>query len=77
MEELGEDQLVSAFKALGHPTRLAILGWLKDGNSFPPQDQPADEVGVSQSTVAGDQRLIVSDGRSANLCRYAPAKRPR
>ena len=40
------DDLVPAFKALGHPTRLAILGWLKDPGSFPPQDQPAEEVGV-------------------------------
>ncbi|MGO2931990.1 ArsR/SmtB family transcription factor [Microbacterium sp.] len=46
MTEFGEDQLVQAFKALGHPTRLAILGWLKDGDSFPPQDQPAETVGV-------------------------------
>jgi ArsR family transcriptional regulator len=38
--------LVLAFKALGHPTRLAILGWLKDPESFPPQDRPAAEVGV-------------------------------
>ncbi|MCJ1710088.1 helix-turn-helix domain-containing protein [Clavibacter michiganensis subsp. phaseoli] len=38
--------LAAAFKALGHPTRLAILGWLKDPESFPPQDRPAGEVGV-------------------------------
>ena len=38
--------LVAVFKALGHPTRLAILGWLKDPESFPPQDRPAAEVGV-------------------------------
>jgi ArsR family transcriptional regulator len=38
--------LVAAFKALGHPTRLAILGWLKEPESFPPQDRPAEEVGV-------------------------------
>jgi DNA-binding transcriptional ArsR family regulator len=43
-EEL--DTLVPAFKALGHPTRLAILGWLRDPGSFPPQDQPAEDVGV-------------------------------
>lgn len=43
---LNEEQLVAAFKALGHPTRLAILGWLSDPASFPPQDQPAEEVGV-------------------------------
>ena len=41
-----ETQLVAAFKALSHPTRLAILGWLKEPESFPPQDQPAEEVGV-------------------------------
>jgi len=38
--------LVAVFKALGHPTRLAILGWLKNPESFPPQDQPATAVGV-------------------------------
>jgi len=41
-----ELDLVAAFKALGHPTRLAILGWLKDPEFFPPQDRPAAEVGV-------------------------------
>jgi DNA-binding transcriptional ArsR family regulator len=41
-----ELDLVAVFKALGHPTRLAILGWLKDPESFPPQDQPASDVGV-------------------------------
>lgn len=46
MVKLTDDELVAAFKALGHPTRLAILGWLSDPESFPPQDQPAVEVGV-------------------------------
>lgn len=46
MSEVAELDLVAVFKALGHPTRLAILGWLKEPESFPPQDQPADEVGV-------------------------------
>ncbi|WP_426998080.1 ArsR/SmtB family transcription factor [Pseudarthrobacter sp. N5] len=46
MEELTEDDVVQAFKALSHPTRLAILQWLKEPRSFPPQDQPAEEVGV-------------------------------
>jgi ArsR family transcriptional regulator len=40
------EELVDVFKALGHPMRVAILGWLKDPASFPPQDQPAEEVGV-------------------------------
>ncbi|MCS5497794.1 helix-turn-helix domain-containing protein [Cnuibacter physcomitrellae] len=46
MESADTDRLVTVFKALGHPTRLAILGWLKDPGSFPPQDRPAEEVGV-------------------------------
>lgn len=46
MEELTEDEMVRVFKALSHPTRLAILRWLKEPESFPPQDQPAQEVGV-------------------------------
>jgi DNA-binding transcriptional ArsR family regulator len=46
MEEIRDEAIVVAFKALGHPTRLAILGWLKDPESFPPQDRPAVEVGV-------------------------------
>jgi hypothetical protein len=44
---LSEDDLVGAFKALGHPTRLAILGWLKDPASFPPQDQRRPKWSVS------------------------------
>ncbi|MFB2584562.1 ArsR/SmtB family transcription factor [Herbiconiux liukaitaii] len=47
MSDAGNDlDLVTVFKALGHPTRLAILGWLKQPESFPPQDRPAAEVGV-------------------------------
>ncbi len=46
MTEWRDEDLVAALKALGHPTRLAILGWLKDPGSFPPQDQPAEQVGV-------------------------------
>lgn len=41
-----DEELVQALKALAHPTRLAILAWLRDPESFPPQDQPATEVGV-------------------------------
>ncbi len=43
---LTEPEMVAAFKALSHPTRLEILGWLKHPESFPPQDRPAEEVGV-------------------------------
>lgn len=43
---LSDDDLAAVFKALSHPTRVAILRWLREPNSFPPQLQPADEVGV-------------------------------
>ena len=46
MADLTDDDLVVMFKALGHPTRLAILGWLKEPESFPPQDLPATDIGV-------------------------------
>lgn len=38
--------LVPVFKALGHPTRLAILGWLKDPESFAPEDPATKQSGV-------------------------------
>ncbi|MET3923234.1 metalloregulator ArsR/SmtB family transcription factor [Arthrobacter sp. UYEF20] len=46
MTGLSEDELVQVFKALGHPTRLCIMRWLKEPGSFPPQERPAEEVGV-------------------------------
>ncbi|KZF04224.1 MAG: metalloregulator ArsR/SmtB family transcription factor [Rhodococcus sp. (in: high G+C Gram-positive bacteria)] len=41
-----EDDLALAFKALSNPTRVAILRWLKNPSDFPPQLEPAEEVGV-------------------------------
>ena len=46
MKPLTDEDLATVFKALSNPTRLAILRWLREPNSFPPQGQPADEVGV-------------------------------
>lgn len=47
MAELADDDLVLVFKALSNPTRLRILGWLRDPVAhFPPQDHPPEEVGV-------------------------------
>jgi DNA-binding transcriptional ArsR family regulator len=40
------EELAEVFGALSNPARLAILGWLRDPGSFPPQDHPAEEVGV-------------------------------
>lgn len=42
-----ENELLLTLKALANPTRLCILGWLKDPRThFPPQDYPPEEVGV-------------------------------
>ncbi|WP_281254436.1 ArsR/SmtB family transcription factor [Rhodococcoides kyotonense] len=40
------DLLAAQFKALSNPTRVAILRWLKDPSDFPPQLEPAEDVGV-------------------------------
>lgn len=41
-----------ALKALDNPTRLAILGWLKNpGKNFPDQELNADEYGVCVSVI--------------------------
>lgn len=42
-----DTELLELFKALSNPTRLRILGWLKDpAANFPPQDHDPDAVGV-------------------------------
>lgn len=43
---LDERSFAFAVKALANPARVRILGWLKDPGSFPPQLEPAEEVGV-------------------------------
>lgn len=43
---LDDDEFANALKALANPARVRILGWLKEPDSFPPQLQPASEVGV-------------------------------
>jgi DNA-binding transcriptional ArsR family regulator len=45
-EPLAEEEFVAALKALANPMRVRILGWLKDPEGFPPQLEPAQEVGV-------------------------------
>jgi DNA-binding transcriptional ArsR family regulator len=40
-------QLLEVFKALANPTRLQIMGWLRDPTAhFEPQPDAIDEVGV-------------------------------
>jgi ArsR family transcriptional regulator len=49
---LDDTDLVPVFKALSNPTRLRILGWLKDPTAhFPPQDDPPEEVGVCVKSI--------------------------
>jgi len=45
-DPLESAEFESALKALSNPARRRILGWLKDPESFPPQLEPASEVGV-------------------------------
>lgn len=45
-DPLEPNELESALKALANPARVRILGWLKEPESFPPQLEPASEVGV-------------------------------
>ncbi|GAA3552406.1 winged helix-turn-helix domain-containing protein [Microlunatus spumicola] len=63
--ELTAENLTRAFKALGHPTRLAILEWLKEPTSFPPQDQPAEQVGVCLKHIQA--RAGVSQSTASQL----------
>ena len=45
-DELDPAELAAVFGALGNPARLAIMRWLKDPSDFPPQLEPAEDVGV-------------------------------
>ena len=45
-DELDPAELAAVFGALSNPARLAIMRWLKDPGDFPPQLEPAEDVGV-------------------------------
>lgn len=45
-ETLDDKEFAAALKALANPARVRILGWLKEPETFPPQLEPAAEVGV-------------------------------
>ncbi|MDE1169484.1 MAG: helix-turn-helix transcriptional regulator [Pseudomonas sp.] len=50
-----------ALKALDNPTRLAILGWLKEPRThFPEQERNPDEVGVCVSIIQARANLSQS-----------------
>ncbi len=57
---LPEADLRAAFSALANPTRLAIIGWLKDLDGWPPQDVPAIEVGVCLKHIQARARVSQS-----------------
>ena len=47
MPQVASDELLEVFKALSNPTRLQIMGWLRNPQAhFAPQADPIDEVGV-------------------------------
>jgi ArsR family transcriptional regulator len=47
MATIDDAQLLDVFKALANPTRLQIMGWLRDPtHHFEPQPDPIEEVGV-------------------------------
>lgn len=65
--------LALVFKALSNPTRVRILQWLKEPDTFPPQLEAAEEVGVclkhiqaraevSQSTASQYMAALQSAG---------------
>lgn len=45
-----DEWVVTALKAIAHPQRMAIMRWLRDPESFPPQLEPASEVASASST---------------------------
>ncbi|MTI29966.1 ArsR/SmtB family transcription factor [Xanthovirga aplysinae] len=62
---MNEEQIIEISKALGNPTRLRILKWLRDPeNNFPPHEDLGhfddgvcashikDKAGLSQSTIS-------------------------
>jgi DNA-binding transcriptional ArsR family regulator len=47
MTQMQPDDLLNVCKALANPTRLQIMGWLRDPTEhFAPQADPMEEVGV-------------------------------
>jgi DNA-binding transcriptional ArsR family regulator len=47
-----DTQLIEVSKALSNPTRLAIMGWLRDPRRhFDPQQDDIDEVGVCVTQI--------------------------
>ena len=50
----------TAFKALANPMRVQILQWLKDPGSFPPQLEPAEEVGVCLKHIQATAKVAQS-----------------
>jgi DNA-binding transcriptional ArsR family regulator len=74
MDETEADDLLRVCKALANPTRLQIMGWLRDPAAhFQPQADPFEEVGVcvkqiqekagvSQSTASQFMAVLLRAG---------------
>lgn len=65
MERPPGDDWLPVFKALSNPTRLQILGWLKDPAAhFAPQERPAEEVGVCVKQIQAKAQISQSTASS-------------
>ncbi len=59
-------QLLEIFKALANPTRLQIMGWLRDPTDhFEPQDDPIEEVGVCVKQI--QEKAAVSQSTASQF----------
>lgn len=65
MEPPPESDWLPVFKALSNPTRLQILGWLKDPvTHFGPQDLPPEQVGVCVKQIQAKAGISQSTASS-------------
>ena len=59
-------QLLEIFKALANPTRLQIMGWLRDPVAhFAPQADPLEEVGVCVKQI--QEKAAVSQSTASQF----------
>ena len=66
MAGLDNPELTVLFKALSNPTRLKILGWLKDPEAhFGPQADPVEEVGVCVKQI--QEKAAVSQSTASQF----------
>lgn len=61
-----DTQLLEVFKALANPTRLQIMGWLRDPTRhFEPQPDPIEQVGVCVKQI--QEKAAVSQSTASQF----------